>query len=198
MSFYILFGNGSSNFNDINRRFLIPIQYWKNQRSTKWKESTFSFCWALRAATFVISSFLSKESLLPLISVSENVIMAALWRNSISWPQTNRWMENNRRSVKQWNTAFTVTAKKLEHNLNGEFFTGILNPRNVWVLFRFCSNSRLLTICVNENIEDDRGNKFKRMILFGRRKYLCIGKQWCHQYLKSYASVRISELYSSS
>ena len=110
--------------------------------------------------------------------------MVALWRNSISWPQTNRWMENNRRSVKQWNTAFTDTAKKLGHNSNGEFFTGILIPRNVWVLFRFCSNSRLLTICVNENIEDDRGNKFKRMILFGRRKYLCIGKQWCHQYLK--------------
>ena len=51
---------------------------------------------------------------------------------------------------------------------------------------------------VNENIEDDRGNKFKRMILFGRKKYLCIGKQWCHQYLKSYVSVRISKLYSSS
>ena len=160
--------------------------------------SSFPFCWALRQSHLQLVHSLARNPYFPWFQISENVIMAALWRNSISWPQTNRWMENNRRSVKQWNTAFTDTAKKLGHNSNGEFFTGILIPRNVWVLFRFCSNSRLLTICVNENIEDDRGNKFKRMILFGRRKYLCIGKHWCHQYLKSYASVRISELYSSS
>ena len=76
----------------------------------------------------------------------------------------------------------------------GKFSLAVLIPVMFGYYLGFASIQDDFKPCEWEH----RGNKFRTMILFGRRKYRCIGKQWCHQYLKSYVSVPISKLFLSS